>query len=173
MFGIATLGASATPVVDAVVAVGAHWFAPVVVIGAGIAAVGSLLSVMLGNSRTMLAMARNSDLPLVLARVDARTRTPIWAISLIGAITVVIVLVADVRDAIGFSAFTVLAYYAIANAAALTLPGRWTRRVIPIIGLIGCVALACALPPASIVAGGVVLLIGAAIYGLRRALRRS
>ncbi len=127
VLGIATLSTSATPVVDAVAApVGAHWFAPVVVIGAGIAAFGSLLSVMLGNSRTILAMARNSDLPPVLARVDSRTRTPVWAIATIGAITLVVVLVADVRDAIGFSAFTVLVYYAIANAAALTMPGRRT-----------------------------------------------
>jgi basic amino acid/polyamine antiporter, APA family len=43
---------------------------------------------------------------------------------------------------IGFSSFAVLVCYAIANAAAWTLGGK----VVPTLGLIGCLVLAFALP---------------------------
>src|SRR5215207_6413745 len=45
----------------------------------------------------------------------------------------------DLRGAIGFSSFAVLTYYAIANASALTLPGPPFGRVLPVVGLAGCV----------------------------------
>ncbi|GAA4472100.1 hypothetical protein GCM10023094_03840 [Rhodococcus olei] len=40
---------------------------------------------------------------------------------LVGAVVAVLAAVADLRHAIGFSSFAVLAYYLIANCAALTL----------------------------------------------------
>jgi len=46
------------------------------------------------------------------------------------------------RGAIGFSSFAVLLYYAIANASAWTLG----RRIIPAVGLVGCLVLAFVLP---------------------------
>jgi APA family basic amino acid/polyamine antiporter len=65
----------------------------------------------------------------------------------------------------------VLVYYAIANAAAWTLSTDEGRpaRMIPVLGLAGCVVLAFALPPKSVIVGTVVLALGVAIYGLRRA----
>ena len=65
---------------------------------------------------------------------------------------------------IGFSSFAVLAYYAIANASALTL-GR--ARLIPIVGGIGCVTIAFTLPTASVLAGTVLLAVGAVLYLVR------
>jgi basic amino acid/polyamine antiporter, APA family len=58
----------------------------------------------------------------------------------------------------------VLAYYAIANASAYTLSGAEGRppRLIPILGLAGCVVLAITLPGSAALAGAGVLLIGAA-----------
>ncbi|MFE9381512.1 amino acid permease, partial [Streptomyces sp. NPDC006855] len=80
----------------------------------------------------------------------------------------------DVRGAIGFSSFGVLAYYAIANASAWTLPPAEGRpaRIIPVTGLAGCLVLAFALPLPSVLTGAAVLLIGAAAYGIRRAVPR-
>ena len=75
---------------------------------------------------------------------------------------------ADLRGAIGFSSFTVLTYYAIANASAWTLPGRRRRRALPALGLAGCVVLACTLPAGSVVAGAAVLAAGAAVWAIRR-----
>jgi APA family basic amino acid/polyamine antiporter len=74
---------------------------------------------------------------------------------------------ADLRAAIGFSSFGVLAYYAIANASAWTLG----KRVVPVAGLLGCVVLAVALPLSSVITGAAVLAAGAALYGVRRGFR--
>jgi APA family basic amino acid/polyamine antiporter len=78
----------------------------------------------------------------------------------IGVVALALVLVFDLRDAIGFSSFAVLVYYAIANSAALTLPKDRTSTALAIVGLVGCFILAAALPPISILAGILVLLIG-------------
>jgi hypothetical protein len=64
----------------------------------------------------------------------------------------------------------VLIYYAVANASAFTLgleEGR-PHRAIPSIGLVGCVVLAFAMPPSSVLAGLTVLGIGIAAYVIRR-----
>ena len=66
------------------------------------------------------------------------------------------------RGAIGFSSFAVLLYYAIANASAWTLG----RRVIPSVGLAGCLLLAFSLPLSSVVVGAGVVLLGAVHYGV-------
>jgi basic amino acid/polyamine antiporter, APA family len=72
----------------------------------------------------------------------------------------------------------VLAYYAIANASAWTLPARHARgaRVVPAAGLVGCVTLAATLPAETVAAGAAVLAAGAAVWRLpfgRRRGRRS
>ena len=76
----------------------------------------------------------------------------------------------DLRDAIGFSSFGVLLYYAIANASAWTLTPAERRpvRLIPALGLLGCLTLAVTLPLTSVVAGAAVVAVGAAIYIVRR-----
>ncbi|WP_415852305.1 amino acid permease, partial [Streptomyces albus] len=145
--------------------------APVVRAGAAVAALGSLLALVLGVSRTVLAMARDRHLPHALAAVHPRHRVPHRAELAVGAVVAVVVMTADVRDAIGFSSFGVLIYYAVANASAWTLTPEEGRphRLVPAVGLAGCLALAFALPPSSVVAGAAVLAVGAAIHGARRA----
>ena len=66
----------------------------------------------------------------------------------------VLVATVDLRGVIGFSSFGVLIYYAIANAAAYTLPDakRWTR-VRDMCGVAGCLLLVATLPWQSAVAG--------------------
>ncbi|TFI19820.1 APC family permease, partial [Micrococcus endophyticus] len=76
-----------------------------------------------GISRTALAMARESDLPRPLARVNARTGTP-WVGQLTIAVAVILLLLTtDILTVVGFSSFGVLVYYAVANLAAATLRG--------------------------------------------------
>src|SRR5205823_6227206 len=76
--------------------------------GAAVASLGVLLSLLVGVSRTVYAMAANGDLVRPLAAVHERTRVPNRAELAVGAIVVVVVAVADVRSAIGFSSFCVL-----------------------------------------------------------------
>ena len=121
------------------------------------------MSLILGVSRTTLAMARDRHLPHALATVHPRFATPHRAELVVGGIVAVIAAVADVRGAIGFSAFAVLVYYAIANASAMTLG----RNAIPAVGHAGCLLLAVLLPINSVLVGAGVVLIGAVAYAVR------
>jgi basic amino acid/polyamine antiporter, APA family len=156
------LATSTAPLRDVAELGGFPGFAPVVTVGAGIAAVGVLVSLLVGVSRTTFAMAANGDLPRVLAAVDDRRGVPRRAELAVAAVVVAVVLVADLRGAIGFSSFAVLGYYAVANLAAWTLgrdDRRWPRWLAGL-GVVGCVGLAVALPLVSVVGGAVVLLSG-------------
>ncbi|OEJ25582.1 transporter [Streptomyces agglomeratus] len=166
VLGAGELASSAAPLADAVRAAGFGELAPVVRVGAAVAALGALLALILGVSRTTLAMARDGHLPRVLAAVHPRFQVPHRAELAVGAVVAVVAATGDVRGAIGFSSFGVLAYYAVANASAWTLgPGR--GRVLALVGLVGCVGLAFALPVSSVVAGAAVLAAGAAAYAWR------
>ncbi|UGQ11988.1 amino acid permease [Yinghuangia sp. ASG 101] len=174
VLGPGRLADSTAPLADAVRAAGVPGLVPVVRVGAAVAALGSLLALILGVSRTTLAMARDGHLPRPLAAVHPRFGVPHRAELAVGAVVAVLAATADVRGAIGFSSFGVLAYYAVANASAWTLTRDEGRppRAVPVVGGVGCVVLAFALPTASVLWGAVVLALGAAAYGARRLLTR-
>ncbi len=166
------LAGSAAPLADVVTAAGLPGLAWVVRAGAVVAVTGVLLSLVAGVGRTALAMARRRDLPAALDAVHPVHRVPHRAELAVAAVVVVVVVLGDVRDAIGFSSVTVLVYYAITNAAALTLgrePGRRLPvRALAVAGLVGCALLAVNLPLSSVLAGAGVLALGAAWYAFRR-----
>lgn len=162
------LARSAAPLADAVRAAGAGGLEPVVRIGAAVAALGSLLSLILGVSRTSLAMARDGHLPAALAAVHPRFGVPHRSEVAVGVLVAAVAAVADLRAAIGFSSFAVLLYYAVANAAAWTLDPSPARRVVPAVGLAGCLLLAVTLPHGSAIAGLAVVLLGAAVWVIQR-----
>ncbi|MFG1843862.1 APC family permease [Micromonospora carbonacea] len=171
VLGPGRLGASAAPLADVVTAAGLPGLAWVVRAGATVAVTGVLLSLVAGVGRTLLAMARRRDVPHGLAAVHPVRRVPHRAELAVAAVVTAVVLVGDVRGAIGFSSCTVLVYYAVTNASALTLgrdPGRRLPvRLLAVLGLVGCVALAVSLPLASVLAGFGVLALGTAWYALR------
>jgi APA family basic amino acid/polyamine antiporter len=173
VLGTDRLGSSVAPLADVVRVAGVGWLAPVVQIGAAVAALGSLLALVLGVSRTTLAMARDHHLPQVLAVVHPRFKIPHRAELAVAAVVIAVAATVDVRGAIGFSSFGVLIYYAIANAAAWTLTSAEGRlpRMVPAIGATGCVALAFTLPLESVIVGAAVIVAGAVSYVIRRALR--
>ncbi|UED88018.1 APC family permease [Streptomyces profundus] len=175
VLGPGGLADAAAPLSDAARAAGADWLVPLVRTGGAVAALGSLLALTLGVSRTTLAMARDRHLPHVLAAVHPRFGVPHRAELVVGAIVAVLAATVDVRGAIGFSSFGVLAYYAIANASALTLTPAEGRppRAVPVIGLAGCLVLAFALPLASVLTGVGVLAVGLAAYAVRRSVSRA
>ncbi|CAL9468708.1 APC family permease [Streptomyces sp. enrichment culture] len=169
VLGADGLGDATAPLADAVRAAGVPELAPVVRAGAAVAALGSLLALILGVSRTTLAMARDRHLPGALAAVHPRFRVPHRAELVVGAVVAVLAATVDVRGAIGFSSFGVLAYYAVANASAWTLDARPMARVVPAVGLAGCLVLAFSLPWVPVALGAGVLAVGVAAYGVRRA----
>ncbi|MBT2424655.1 MULTISPECIES: APC family permease [unclassified Streptomyces] len=172
VLGPERLADATAPMSDAARAADAEWLVPFVRVGAAVAALGSLLALILGVSRTTLAMARDRHVPHALAAVHPRYQVPHRAELAVCAVVAVLAATVDVREAIGFSSFGVLAYYAVANASAWTLTSAEGRpaRIVPVVGLAGCLVLACALPPSSVVSGAAVLAVGAAAYGIRRAL---
>jgi len=164
--GPETLAEAPAPLV-AVVEAG-RWApaAPVVRLGAAIASVGVLLSLLAGVSRTALSMARRRELPGTLHAVHPTYRTPHHAEIAAGAVVSVVVLIADLRGAIGFSSFAVLTYYALANTSAWTLAAderRWPRWIAGF-GVAACLALAFTLPLEAVVGGLTLLAVGSLVW---------
>ena len=171
---LATLGperlaAVTAPLADVATAGGWAWAAPVVRVGAGIAAMGALLALLTGVTRTALAMARSDDLPRALANVHPRAQVPRVATAWLCVAIVALVLVADLRAAIGFSSFGVLLYYFIANLAAWKQSGDDRRfpKAAHALGAAGCAALAVTLPVSAMIAAAVVIAVGLVLRALR------
>jgi len=156
------VAASSAPLATAVETSGLAWASPVVRVGAAAASLGALLALVAGVGRTTLAMSRHGDLPGWLAAVHPRFRVPHHAEVTVAAAVCALVAVADLRGAIGFSAFGVLLYYAVANLAALTQEGPHRRypRSLQVAGVTGCVLLALAVPVSSLLAGVGTLALG-------------
>jgi APA family basic amino acid/polyamine antiporter len=167
--GADALAATTAPLRAVVAAGDLHRLGPLVQVGASAAALGSLLSLLLGISRTSFAMARDRNLPGFLDAVHPRFGVPHRAEIAAGVVVTLLVLTLDLRGAIGFSSFGVLVYYAIANASAGTLregerpPPRW----VPVLGIAGCLVLAVTLPIDAALAGAVALGIGVLIWAFR------
>lgn len=147
--GADRLAAAGAPLAAVVGASDLSALTPAVRVGAAVAALASFLSLVAGTSRTVFAMAAGGDLPRWFAAVHPRRRIPYRAELAVGAATLAGVLVGRIAGAIAVSAAAVLVYYAIANASALRLSReerRWPR-ALPVLGLVGCCALALSLLP--------------------------
>ncbi|MGO1166515.1 MAG: APC family permease [Janibacter sp.] len=167
------LAASPAPLMDVASAGGWDWTRPIVRIGAAAATLGALLALIAGVGRTSLAMARNSDLPQGLAAVHPRFQVPHRAEVTLAVVVCALILLTDIRSAIGFSSFGVLLYYLIANIAAYTQgqEGRRFPRLLQVVGATGCMVLVVTLPGQSIVGGLAVLMLGI-VYRVVRLLAR-
>ncbi|HLW32772.1 MAG TPA: APC family permease [Aequorivita sp.] len=134
----------------------------IVTIGASTAMLGVLLSQILGISRMMLAMGRRSDLPPVFQRIQGRYRIPHIGILFTGVIILLLTLLGSFEFIVRAATFTILLYYSITNIAALRQPkkDRMYGKIIPILGLIGCLAMSVSLPLNVVISGVGLLLIG-------------
>ncbi|HLU59601.1 MAG TPA: APC family permease [Pseudonocardia sp.] len=163
MVGLGTdrLATEATPLVTVVDAGEASALGVLVRAGAAVAAGSALLSVLVGVSRTALAMARRGELPRGLAAICARG-TPRRADIAGGLVAIGIAVLAGPVAAIALSACCVLVYYAVINLAALRLPAAerswpaWTSGL----GLLLCVVFAALLPTRQVVITAVALAVG-------------
>ncbi|MGI8516250.1 MAG: APC family permease [Acidimicrobiia bacterium] len=170
--GPSALASAAAPLEAAVRAGSLSWSYPVVRLGAVVATLGVLLSLIAGVSRTVFAMASNRDLPSWLGPVHPIFRVPHRAELAVGAVVCILVAVSDLRGAIGFSSFSVLLYYAVANVSAWTLPSdqrRWPRFLAGA-GVAGCLVLAGTLPRTSVIVGLAVLALGVVLMSVTKEL---
>jgi APA family basic amino acid/polyamine antiporter len=176
---LSALGPEGTAVssdaVAAAAGAGWPWAAPVVRVGAVVAALGALLALIAGIGRTAFAMAREGDLPRALSAVHPRWQVPRRADIAVGVVVIAVVCVADLRGVIGFSSFGVLLYYLVANIAAFRQRGDARRypRLLQIVGAVGCVTLGLALPWQSVVGGAAVVAAGILYRLVRLRLTRA
>jgi len=144
---------------------------PVVAVSivAAVAAFGALVALGAGVGRTVMAMARERDLPAPLARQGA-SGAPWLAEAVVCAVAVALVWFGNLGFAIAMSSFAVLGYYAVANLAAAKARSAGhvgafvTPRGLPWVGLALCVGVALCLPVAPVVT---VIAASAALIGLR------
>lgn len=169
------VAATPTPLADAVNAGTLAWAAPVVRVGAAVASLGALLALIAGLGRTSLAMAREHDLPPWLSAVHPRYKVPHRAEMALAAVICIIIAVADLRGAIGFSSFGVLLYYLVANIAAYTQPAEDRRypKFLQVAGAVACVVLVATLPPISAGVGVLMFAVGIVYRLVRLRLSRS
>lgn len=132
----ALAAAAVTPRGDAALASINADFSDVLAIAVVLSAGGSLISLIAGVSRTALAMATHRHAPTVLARVHQGI--PQWAQAVVAAGIVIMTFVGGISFGIGLAATSILTYYSIAHIAALKA-GK--GRVIPTLGLVGCLLL--------------------------------
>ncbi|MDN5747913.1 MAG: APC family permease [Pseudonocardia sp.] len=136
-------------------------------VGAAVASGSALLSVLVGVSRTGLAMARRAELPSALALIGSRG-TPWRADVAGGLLAVVVAVLAGPAAAIALSACSVLVYYAVVNLAALRMapPERRWPMWASWLGLVLCLGLAVLLPLTQVAVTAVALAAGWALCTL-------
>ncbi|WP_449374732.1 APC family permease [Arthrobacter psychrolactophilus] len=168
------VASSAAPLAEAVARGSWSWAGPVVRFGAALASLGALLALIAGLGRTSLAMAREGDFPRYFAAIHPRFQVPHRAELALGAAIIVIIAVADLRGAIGFSSFGVLVYYLVANLAALTQPAADRRypKLLQLLGAAACLLLVATLPLEAVLAGLAMFAVGI-IYRLIRQRRTT
>lgn len=171
-FSPAQLAGSVAPLADAV---GSWPFARgALSLAASLAALGALLALITGIGRTGHAMAVGKHLPAVFAPLHPRFGVPHRLEITVALAVCLLILLFDVREAIGFSSFGILLYYFLANCAALTQGSTHRRypRWLQVAGASGCFIVVWTLPLASIT-GGLVLLICGLLYYLLFARRQA
>ena len=121
---------------------------------AAVAALGSLLALLAGMSRTAATMAEDGELPRALA-VRSKNGSPWLAELAIAMMAIVLASSGSFLLTIGLSSFAILSYYAIANLAAYRQPKAEAKRskVWNILGLLGCLAVGFSVPLEGLVLG--------------------
>jgi basic amino acid/polyamine antiporter, APA family len=172
--GPGAIAGSAAPLGVAATAAGGPLLASIIAAGAVTAMLGVILSQIIGLSRMAFAMARRSDLPIVLSAVHPHYRVPHRAVIVVGAGAAIIAATGSLRAVAAAASFAILVYYAIANWAALRLPAadRLYPPVVPAAGLLVCIVLAFSLRPNVILGGVLLLAVGVAVRMLMLWTRR-
>ncbi len=138
------------------------WLTPLV---ATLAALGSMLALLAGVSRTAATMAEDSELPKLLAKRN-RFGSP-WVAELLiaGAAISVFVLNDYLQWIVGFSSFSVLLYYAIGHISVLRLPtaDRKALTAVAVGGLALCAALLLSVPGPAVWLSSLILVLALAI----------
>lgn len=165
VLGAPCMSASSSPLQHAADAMQAPGMSLIITLGASTAMLGVLLSQIMGISRMLLAMGRRNDLPHFFELIHKKTYVPHVAILFTASVILFITLFGSFEFVVRTATFTILLYYSIANTAALRQPREEQiyGRIIPWLGLAGCIAMALSLPFMVILSGFGLLAAGFAI----------
>ncbi|MEM3731081.1 MAG: amino acid permease [Candidatus Bathyarchaeia archaeon] len=173
--GASKLAWSSSPLKEAINTTGNAWAAYTVSFGGLIATASVLLTAILGVSRMTYAMARRKDLPQFFSKLHQTFNTPYYAVWIVGAAMILLVLFVDITRVVATSTFALLFYYALANLAALRLKVKERKypKLIPAIGAFTCLALLAFTLFVALqtwVLGTTILLMGAVYYAAKQKL---
>jgi basic amino acid/polyamine antiporter, APA family len=134
----------------------------VITLGASTAMLGVLLSQILGISRMLYAMGRKRDLPSLFSRIHNLTSVPHIGILFTSSIILLLTILGSFEFVVRAATFTILLYYGITNLAAIKQPvsQQLYGKVVPVLGLLGCVAMAFSLPLVVMLSGITLLIVG-------------
>ena len=127
---------------------------------ASVAALGSLLALLAGMSRTAAAMAADGELPRAL-QYKNKFGAPYLAELLVALLAVILATSGSFYLTIGLSSFSILFYYSIANFAAYRQPAVEAQRskVWNILGLLLSLAIGLSVPLEGLLMGAVLVVL--------------
>jgi APA family basic amino acid/polyamine antiporter len=160
--GTATMAKSKSPLQVVANSLNTPGIKVIITLGASTAMLGVLLSQILGISRMMFAMGRKKDLFPFFEKIHAKYNVPHIGILVTGTIILMLALLGTFEFILASAAFTILLYYTITNISALKQPYSDQRygKVVPILGLLGCLLMAFSLNIQVIISGLLVLTTG-------------
>ncbi len=172
--GANKLSTSKSPLTDAINITGNT--AAVYTISAGglIATASVLLTSILGVSRMTYAMARRKDLPQAMSQLHTKFNTPYYSIWIIGVSMTLLALFVDLSKVVAISTFALLFYYTLANVSALKLRAqkRLYPQIVPVLGVITCLALMIFIPLEAWIIGAAGLAVGVIFYWAKKHLTK-
>jgi basic amino acid/polyamine antiporter, APA family len=143
-------------------------------VGAVIAIASVVLTVLYGQTRILLTMARDGLVPALFGRVSARTGTPVAGTVLVGGVVAVVAALVPLGQLADATSIGTLVAFALVNVSVIVL--RQTRPdldrsyrvplypVTPILGVGFCVLLVVTLGVATWIAFAAWMVVGAVLY---------
>ncbi|MCS5487318.1 amino acid permease [Curtobacterium sp. C1] len=153
---------------------GQPWVALVFSVGAVVAIASVVLTVLYGQTRILLTMARDGLVPKLFGRVSHRTGTPLMGTLVVGVVVTVVAALVPLGELADATSIGTLVAFALVNVSVLVL--RRSRPdlersyrvplfpVVPVLGTLCCVLLAVFLGAGTWIAFGLWMLAGVVLY---------
>ncbi|MBM3787890.1 MAG: APC family permease [Acidobacteria bacterium] len=165
-----TFGNLETAFLDVSRKVGGEWMFQSLAVVLIVASFGSALTAQAGVSRLLYSMGRARALPAFFAHLDARTASPVWNVTMMGAMAAAGAMVLNYErsaELINFGAF--LAFMGVNGAVMRQRELGWMAgKVMPALGFLFCLSIWLSLSRPAMVMGGVWFVVGLAFHLVQR-----
>jgi APA family basic amino acid/polyamine antiporter len=154
---------------------GGQWLQVALTLGALASMIGIVLNIVLGLSRTALAMSRTGDLPAALGVMRKNDPKPRRATLCVGAVLMGAVACLTARTTWHLGAIGLLMCTAATHLAAFRLPPDKQRysRFLPLLGLLSCVVITFSIDLSLVATFGAILILGFVFRAGWKALARA